>query len=258
MMFTREGSKMTMRLTLLAIPLLALAACGGKSTDANSSAPAAPVAAVSPPAGEQWSDVVVKTPEGGYRMGNPDAPIKLVEYGSRLCPTCGNFGRTGQEPLTNNYVKTGKVSYEFREFLVHGAPDIPGALLGRCAGPGPFFPLLEAMFQNQETLEKKLADTNATAALQRSLVGAPPAKVANAWADYLGYIDFVKQRGIPEAKARACLNDSKDLDQITKVMQDAAQNKGVTGTPTFFLNGEQLQNVFTWEGVEARLKAAGA
>ena len=38
----------------------------------------------------------------------------------------------------------------------------------------------------------------------------------------------------------------------------ASQNKGVTGTPTFFLNGEQLQNVFTWDGVEARLKAAGA
>jgi protein-disulfide isomerase len=248
---------MTMRLIFLAVPLLALAACGG-AKDTNSSAPAAPVAAVAPPAGQQWSDVVAKTPEGGYRMGNPDAPIKLVEYGSRLCPTCGNFGRTGQEPLTNNYVKTGKVSYEFREFLVHGAPDIPGALLGRCAGPGPFFPLLEAMFQNQDELEKKLADTNATAALQRSLVGAPPNKVATAWAEFLGYIDFVKQRGIPEAQARACLNDSKDLDQITKVMQDAAQNKGVTGTPTFFLNGQQLNNVSTWAQLEPQLKAAGA
>ncbi|HEU4961770.1 MAG TPA: thioredoxin domain-containing protein [Sphingomonas sp.] len=247
----------TLRFASLALPLLLLAACGG-SGDANSSAPAASVTAVPPPAGKQWTDVVVKTDEGGYRMGNPDAPIKLVEYGSRLCPTCGNFGRTGQEPLTDNYVKTGKVSYEFREFLVHGAPDIPGALLGRCAGPGPFFPLLEAMFQNQDEMEKKLADTKATAALQQSLAGAPPARIATAWAEYLGYIDFVKQRGIPEAEARACLNDTKALDAITKVMQDAAQNKNVTGTPTFFLNGEQLQNVFTWEGVEARLKAAGA
>ena len=94
--------KKTLRLASLALPLLILAACGGGSGDANSSAPAASVAAVPPPVGKQWTDVVVKTPEGGYRMGNPDAPIKLVEYGSRLCPTCGNFGRTGQEPLTNN------------------------------------------------------------------------------------------------------------------------------------------------------------
>lgn len=249
---------MTMRFAFLAVPLLLLAACGGKGGDANSSAPAAPVAAVPPPAGQQWTDIVSKTADGGYRMGNPDAPIKLVEYGSRLCPTCGYFGRTGQEPLTNNYVKTGKVSYEFREFLVHGAPDIPGALLGRCAGPGPFFPLLEAMFQAQDQMEPKLADTQATAALQRSLVGAPPSKVATAWAEYLGYIDFVKQRGIPEAQARACLNDSKALDEITKVMQDASQSKGVNATPTFFLNGQQLQNVSTWEQLEPRLKAAGA
>lgn len=249
---------MTMRFAFLAVPLLFLAACGGKGGDANSSAPAAPVAAVAPPAGKQWTDVVVKTDDNGYRMGNPDAPIKLVEYGSRLCPTCGYFGRTGQEPLTNNYVKTGKVSYEFREFLVHGAPDIPGALLGRCAGPGPFFPLLEAMFQAQDQMEPKLADQKATAALQQSLVGKTPAQVATGWAEYLGYIDFVKQRGIPEAQARACLNDTKALDSITKTMQDASQNKNVNQTPTFFLNGNQLNNVATWKDLEPKLKAAGA
>lgn len=249
---------MTMRFAFLAVPLLFLAACGGKGGDANSSTPAAPVAAATPPAGKQWTDVVVKTDDNGYRMGNPDAPIKLVEYGSRLCPTCGYFGRTGQEPLTNNYVKTGKVSYEFREFLVHGAPDIPGALLGRCAGPGPFFPLLEAMFQAQDQMEPKLADQKATTALQQSLVGKIPAQVATAWAEYLGYIDFVKQRGIPEAQARACLNDTKALDSITKTMQDASQNKGVNQTPTFFLNGNQLSNVATWEQLEPQLKAAGA
>jgi protein-disulfide isomerase len=247
---------MTLRFAFLLMPLLILAGCGGGNAD-NSSAPAASITAVAPPAGQQWTDVVSQT-DKGFRMGNPNAPLKLVEYGSRLCPTCGAFGRTGQEPLENDYVKTGKVSYEFREYLVHGAPDIPGALLGRCAGPGPFFPLLEAMFQAQDQMEPKLADTQATTALQQSLVGASPQKVANAWAEYLGYIDFVKQRGIPEAQARACLNDAKALDHITSVMQDAAQNKNVNGTPTFFLNGNQLQDVVTWDQLEARLKAAGA
>jgi protein-disulfide isomerase len=246
------------RFALVVLAALALTGCGSKGDGANASAPAAHLAAVAPPAGEQWTDVVAVTPDGGYRMGNPDAPIKLVEYGSRLCPVCGNFGRTGQEPLENDYVKTGKVSYEFREFLVHGAPDMPGALLGRCVDPQAFFPLLEAMFQAQAQIEPKLADTRATAALQQSLAGAPPQKVANGWADYLGYIDFVKQRGIPEAKARACLNDKAALDRITQVMQDAAQNKNVNGTPAFFINGQQLENVYTWDGVKARLDAAGA
>lgn len=247
---------MNFRLAFFAVPLLLLAGCGGGNAD-NSTA-AAPVAAVAPPTGKQWTDVVSKTDAGGYRMGNPDAPIKLIEYGSRLCPTCGAFGRNGMEPLENDYVKTGKVSYEFREYLVHGAPDIPGALLGRCAGPGPFFPLLEAMFQAQDQMEPKLADTAATNQLQQSLAGAPPAKVATGWADYLGYVDFVKQRGIPESQARACLNDTKALDQITQGMQKANQEFNVTGTPTFILNGNVLQNVFNWETLQPRLKAAGA
>ena len=34
---------------------------------------------------------VVRTPAGGYRQGNPDAPVKLIEYGSRTCPTCARF-----------------------------------------------------------------------------------------------------------------------------------------------------------------------
>ena len=114
------------------------------------------------------------------------------------------------------------------------------------------------MFQNQDDMEKKLADSQATTALQRSLQGADPGKIATAWAEYLGYIDFVKQRGIPEAQARACLNDSKDLDEITKGMQDASQNKGVNGTPTFFLNGQKLDDVATWPQLEPHLKAAGA
>ena len=245
------------RIALVALTALLLAGCGTKGTDGNASAAAAPIAAVAPPAGQQWTDVVAKTADG-YRMGNPDAPLKLVEYGSRLCPVCGNFGRTGQEPLENDYVKTGKVSYEFREFLVHGAPDMPGALLGRCVDPQAFFPLLEAMFRDQDEMEPKLADSQAVARLQQSLAGASPQKVANGWADYLGYVDFVKQRGIPESKARACLNDKPALDHITQVMQDAAQNKNVNGTPTFFLNGQQLENVYTWDGVKARLDAAGA
>ena len=54
------------------------------------------------------------TPEGGFRMGNPAAPIKLVEYGSLACPHCRHFEETGYKPLLQTYVRTGRVSYEFR------------------------------------------------------------------------------------------------------------------------------------------------
>ena len=243
-------------LSLLLLPL-ALMACSKGAADGTPSAPASPVAAVSAPKGD-WLQVVSKTPEGGYVVGNPDAPIKLLEYGSRTCPTCGAFGRSGMQPLENNYVKSGKVSYEFREYLVHGPPDLPASLLGRCVGTATFFPVLEAMYQGQAPFEEKLSDQAATAALQQKLANASGPAIANGWADYMGFVDFMKQHGLPEAKARACLNDQAAIDQLTKMMDDANRAPyNVTGTPSFYVNGKKIDGI-VWPDVEASLKAAGA
>lgn len=247
-----------MRFLLALVPVALLAGCGGGGNNTSSDLPKAstPVAAIPAPAGKSWTDVVEATPEGGYRMGNPNAPIKLLEYGSRTCPVCGEFGRTGMEPLEQKYVATGKVSYEFREFLVHGAPDIAPALLGRCGGAAPFFPLLEQMYQAQEPVEQKMMSDDAKT-LQQRTASLPPIEIGKAWGQFLGYIDFVKQRGIPEAKAMQCLNDQKELDRITKIMQDAT-DKGVNGTPSFFINGVQVPDAITWQQLEPKLRDAGA
>jgi protein-disulfide isomerase len=244
---------MKFRAALAALPLLLAAACsGGGSTSGNASAP---VAAKAAPAGTDWLTTVVKTPEGGMRMGNPDAPIKLVEYGSRTCPVCGAFGREGTQPLEKNYVATGKVSWEFREYLVHGQPDIPAALLGTCVPPATFFPILEQMYINQGPVEEKMGGPEGQALFQK-LQAAPPQQVATEWAALLGYVDFFKQRGLPEAKVRACLADADNLKKITDGM-NVANEKGVRGTPAFFINDEQVEAI-TWPQLEAILKARGA
>ena len=244
--------------SLLLLPL-ALMACSKGDADGNGPvAAASPAAAVAAPKGQDWTQIVSKTPDGGYVMGNPDAPIKLLEYGSRTCPTCGAFGRAAMQPLENSYVKSGKVSYEFRDFLVHGPPDLPASLLGRCVGTATFFPVLEQMYQGQAPFEEKLSDQAATAALQQKLVNAPGPAIANGWADYMGFVDFMKQRGLPEAKARACLNDQASIDQLTKMMDDAGRAPyTVTGTPSFYIGGRKLDAV-SWPDVEQALKAAGA
>ena len=70
-----------------------------------------------------WSKTVAVTPDGGFRMGNPAAKVKLVEYGSLACPHCRHFEETGYKPLVQNYVRPGQVSYEFRNYLLN-TPDI--------------------------------------------------------------------------------------------------------------------------------------
>ncbi|MCM8729685.1 thioredoxin domain-containing protein [Hephaestia sp. GCM10023244] len=248
---------MTIRLSILlaAAPLLALAACGSGG-GGNSDAPAAPVAAATPPAGQEWSQVVNRSPEGGFVMGNPDAPLKLIEYGSRSCPSCGNFGRDGMVPLENDYVKTGKVSYEFRDFPVHGGPDLGLSTLGRCVSESAFFPILEQTYIDQNTFLAKLEAPEAQT-LSQQLQGKSPTEIATGWATYLGYVDFVKQRGVTEQQAKACLSDQKNVQAVVDMAQKGSAD-GVTGTPSFLLNGKLLENTVTWEQLEARLKAAGA
>lgn len=246
---------MTARI-LPALALLAgLSACGGGEAGGNN-ASAAPVAGAPAPAGQNWTETVVKTPEGGYRMGNPDAPIKLVEYGSRTCPTCGSFAREGFKPLTEQYVATGKVSFEFRDFLVHGAPDLAAAVTGACGGTAPFFPILEQMYANQmatlEVLEKTPQD------FQAQLQGATPSRIATAWAERLGFVDFLKQRGVPEARVRQCLANEAAINDATKATEAAMQSNAVSGTPTFQINGETQQGIVSWSQLETALKAAGA
>ncbi|TGX41648.1 protein-disulfide isomerase [Sphingomonas naasensis] len=242
-----------MRFTLAMLPLLALAACNGGGDSVPTSA--TPVAKATPPAGKQWVDVVAKTPEGGFRQGNPDAPIKLVEYGSRTCPTCGRFALEGVEPLRAQFISTGQVSYEFRDFPLHGAPDFALALLNQCVGVDAFFPMLDRMFANQGNfLDKQQKVPEAT--LQQ-IQGMAPQQAAIAFADAVGMVDFVKQNGLPEAKARQCLADQATLKAIGDVYADGANNRGVTGTPSFFVNGNAVDGP-SWKDVETALRAAGA
>ncbi|TPG15472.1 thioredoxin domain-containing protein [Sphingomonas oligophenolica] len=239
-------------LTALFLLPLALVACSKGETTGNVTA--APVAAAAAPAGQKWQDVVAKTDEG-YRMGNPDAPVKVVEYGARLCPGCKQFATTAFQPLIDNYVSTGKVSFEFRDFLIHGPAELGLALMGQCGDPATFFPILEQTYANQDALNDAMIKVPPTQI--QALQGKSPVAIVTGWTEAIGGIDFMKQRGMPEAKAKACLADTKKMDAITAVTQKRGGDGTVESTPTVIVDGKPIDNP-TWDNVEQALKAAGA
>jgi protein-disulfide isomerase len=241
---------------LALLPIILLAGCGkGASDGGNSSASSPAIAGKTAPAGQQWTDVVTRTADGGFQMGNPDAALKLIEYGSRSCPHCARFDAEGFPALKSGYIASGKLSYEFRDFPVHGGLDIAPILLGQCVEPAQFFPMLDQMMTNQQTL---LAPADKiTPAEQATWQTKSPNEIAAILADKLGYLDFVKQRGVPEAKARACLADKGALDTLSKHLKTADELYQINGTPTFVLNGKKLDNVDDWAKLEPALKAAG-
>lgn len=250
-------------LALCAAPLaLALAACGS-SEDAGGGAPKgealAPIAA---PAGTSWVDTAVETPEGGFRIGNPDAPIKLVEYASHTCSHCAEFSQTAAGPL-DEYVNKGTVSYEIRN-LVRDPIDLSVALLVRCGPPESFHPLANQWWGD---FNQVMQTVQANSAALEAASQQPPATRFQALAQAGGLIDFFAARGISRDQAMACLADTAKAQKIAQNSQTQSEELSLQGTPTFFINGKTIETT-SWEpiqtatgtvpGLEAALQAAGA
>ena len=138
--------------------LIAVALAGAVAMPAGSAptrhAPAAKAHAATP-ARPNWLATIVRTPDGGVRIGNPNAAITLIEFGSRTCPHCALFDAEGLPAIKSKYIATGQLSYEFRDFPVHGVLDMGPILLGQCVPTAQFFPMLNQMMAAQKRLMAK-------------------------------------------------------------------------------------------------------
>jgi protein-disulfide isomerase len=238
-------------LALIAAPLaLGLAACGSDSEDAAPTGEAlAPIAA---PAGTTWVDTAAVSDKGGYVIGNPDAPLKLVEYASHTCSHCAEFSQTAAAPL-DEYVNKGTVSYEIRN-LIRDPLDLTIAMLARCGTPAGFHPLANQAWGNFDQIMTTV-QTNGPAIQQA--MAAPPAQRFQAIADAAGLIDFFAARGISRDQAMTCLANTDEAQQIADASNTQADELKLSGTPTFFLNGQLVEGT-SWELIEAALQRAGA
>ena len=244
---------MTRRLLLALLPLAALAGCHQRAAPSNAVTVTAPVTvAATAPGGRDWATVVTRTVDTGYRMGNPAAPVQLVEFGSRTCPHCAAFAASAMKPLVDTYVRTGKVSYEFRDWLRDGG-DVAAALIGRCKGTQGFFPLLAAEFAGQAQIFAK--EDVQTKAMAAAVEKAPEKDQAYILAGQIGYLDFARAQGIGDAQARQCLADMKTVEAIGTMNARAQAEYKLDGTPTFLIDGKVVDAV-AWPELEADLKAA--
>ncbi|MEM8696399.1 MAG: thioredoxin domain-containing protein [Pseudomonadota bacterium] len=227
-----------------------LTACGGE-TSANGGAATGDMEADT---SQNWVEMVSKTEEGGFRMGNPDAPIQIVEYASMTCGHCATFAEESFEPLTEEYVSQGLVSFEVRNF-VRDPLDLSAALLSRCRGEGPFFPLNERLFANQNAMFETIQGAD-QAALQA--LATPEALQSGrtfvGFAEAAGLIDLVGGMGISDQQARQCLTDSGAIQELEEMRNRALNQYNITGTPSFLINGELVNGVSSWPQLSTRLQ----
>ena len=245
----------TLFIALLAAGFMT-AACNAEKGADKSGAASGPVKPVDPPKNGDWTSVVSTTAEGGYLMGNPNAAVKIVEFGSMTCPHCAEFDEQAMKPLTENYVKSGKVSLEFRNF-VRDPFDVAASLVARCGGTTSFFGLTRGLYADQRDWISKIqgADQNAMQQIQT----LPPNQQFGEIAKIAGFQDWAAVRGLPADKTSACLSNQAEVDKLVQMQNDAVSAYDIPGTPSFLLNGKMVKieaGSTPWQQLEAKIKSA--
>jgi len=155
-----------------------------------------------------------------FSLGNPDAPVKIVEYASFTCPHCANFEATVFKPLKTDYIDTGKVHFTLRE-VYFDRYGLWAAMMARCGGDMKYFGVTEVLFATQA----EWAGTD-----------DPAAAVAN-----IRKIGLTA--GITNEQLDVCMNDAPMAEAMVKRFEENMKADGVDGTPTLFINGEKHPNM---------------
>lgn len=214
---------------------LALSATGQAS--ARKPAPGAATSA-------NWSSQIAATANGSYRMGNPEAPVKLTEYVSYTCSHCAHFHKEADPALRLTLVPKGQISITVTN-LLRNPIDLAVALLVNCGDPKRFFVRHNAFFATQDAWLAK-AGKFGEAQQQRWYQGTLPERMRAIAGDF-GFYATVAGWGVTRAQADACLANEAVLDKLRAQQQDVAA-LGIDSTPSFTLNGAVLP-VHDWPSV---------
>lgn len=161
---------------------------------------------------------------GEMTLGPDTAKVTVIEYASATCPHCAAFHNETFEALKKEYIDTGKIKFVFREFP-HQDAALAAFMLARCAPKEKYFPLIDVFFATQpEWTQNPLEGLN---------------KIA-------------QQAGFTKESFDACMKNETVAKDILAV-RSKAEGFGVTGIPTFFVNGERFEGETTIEAFRAKI-----
>ena len=161
-------------------------------------------------------------------QGKASAPVTVTEYASVTCGHCASWDEQIWPKFKAKYVDTGVVKYELREMLTPpNQVSAAGWLLAGCAPKDKYFDVVRAIYRGQGEMQQS--------------------------GDYRGVLLRVaKSAGMTEAQFEKCVGDEKALLALNSRVE-AAVERGVEGTPTFFINGKKHEGDITLEGFDAAI-----
>lgn len=182
---------------------------------------------------ESYNTVPITPFLGTPVLGAADAPVEITEYASTTCGHCRAFHDQIFPQLKAKYIDTGKVKLVWVIMPTPpAAVSVAGAALARCVGEDKYFAVIDDLF-----------------AQQNDIVDAS----RNPWRLQKAFRDIGAKYGLSADQVGTCIDD-KRIDGMTRKGAVEAP-PFVTGTPTFVLNGEKIEDE-TLEGLSAAIDAA--
>ncbi len=207
------------------------------------------VAALTIGANGNWNTSVVVT-DRAHAIGNPEAKTTLKEFVSYTCPHCATFTTEGEAPLQIGLIGTGQVKLEIHS-VIRNVVDLTATMMVQCGDSSDFL-RNHTMFMNAQNVWLEKA-RNSTAAQQAVWVGVDKLKARQSMAQAFGFYDMMATRGYERPQIDRCLADQARADALVANTQADYAEFGITGTPSFVLNGELLENVHNWATLETAL-----
>jgi protein-disulfide isomerase len=146
-------------------------------------------------------------------IGDPRAPVTVVEYGSLACPHCAEWQMGTWYAFKERYVDTGQVRFVFRDMLTEPVTEATqAAAIARCSAPEQYFEVLHTFYRWQST--------------------ARNFGPVSEW-----YDRAIAVSGRTREDINTCVQDPSTLAAIREAMNGGIA-AGVTKTPTFFVDGK--------------------
>ena len=162
-------------------------------------------------------------------LGDPDAPLTMIEYSSLTCPHCASFHANSYKPILENYIETGKLKFEMRDFPLDQYA-LRASAMARAIDGKPYFALIDMIFKQQRN-----------------------------WTRAENPIDALKKigrlAGISGETADAYMTNDKLLDAILTEKIEAQKAHDVNSTPTFVIGDEVIRGAEPYETFQKVIEA---
>ncbi len=152
-------------------------------------------------------------------LGNPDAPVTVIEYASFTCPHCARFHANQFQQIKENYIDTGKVRFIFRE-VFFDRYGLWATMIARCGGEMRYFGIESMFFERQSEWAQ----------------GEPAQIAAN-------LRNIGKVAGLSDADLDACMQDGDQAEKLVAWYEENRVNDDIEGTPTFIIQGQKYSNM---------------